>query len=93
MTSNMFNQLFQSFSRTGSDRKSSVRNTRPNRRYSLCLGLEGLEGRLAPSGGIAPVGVTVTNQGDTTPSNPGDPTTGQNGSTNPVATTQNDAAN
>jgi hypothetical protein len=77
MMTNMFKELFQSFSRTGSDRTSSLRSCRTNRRYPIGLGIEGLEGRVALSGGIAPVTVTVTNQADTstpTPNSPDDST-------------------
>jgi hypothetical protein len=65
MMTNIFNKLFNSFSQTSSDHNPSRRNRRTNRHFSICQGIEGLEGRLAPSGGIAPITVTVTNQTDT----------------------------
>jgi len=65
MLTNIFNVLANSFSRSGSHRMSPVRSRRTNRRLSFNEGIEGLEGRLAPSGGVAPVTVTVTNQTDT----------------------------
>jgi hypothetical protein len=62
MMTNMFNKLSKSFSRTGSERTSSVRNRRPNRRCSIGLGIEGLEGRLVcDAGAIGVIGVTISN--------------------------------
>ena len=66
MLTNMFNKLSNGFSRTGSDRNSSARNGRTNRRYPISRGIEGLEGRLAPSGDLGTVGLTVTNTDPTT---------------------------
>ncbi len=63
MLNDMLSKLAFSFSRNGADRKSSARRARVNRRYSPCLGIEGLEGRLSLSS-VATVGVTVTNQND-----------------------------
>jgi hypothetical protein len=54
MIANMFNKLSNFFSRTGSDHNPAARKSRTNRRCSICRGIEGLEGRLAPSGGFAP---------------------------------------
>jgi hypothetical protein len=65
MITAMFSKLSQGFSRNGSDRNGSARKIRTNRRYPIWQGIEGLEGRMAPSGGVGTVTVTVTNQGDT----------------------------
>jgi hypothetical protein len=74
MITNIFNKLFDGFSQTPCNPNPSRRNRRINRHFSISQGIEGLEGRLAPSGGIAPILVTVTNQTDTGTSTPDDPT-------------------
>ena len=87
MFTNMFNALARSFERTGSHHISPSRSRRTNRRYTFNEGIEGLEGRLAPSGGVAPVTVTVTNQTDpSTPTDPGDPGYPGDGSDSGVGT-------
>jgi hypothetical protein len=65
MFTNILSALAKSFSESGSHRTSSARSRRTNRRYTFNEGIEGLEGRLALSGGVAAITVTVTNQTDT----------------------------
>ena len=76
MFTTMFNVLAKSFAQSDSHRLSPIRSRRTNRRYSFSEGIEGLEGRVALSGGVASVTVTVTNQTD--PSNPTNPDGGTN---------------
>jgi hypothetical protein len=91
MFANMFNVLAKSFARSGSDVISPVRSRRTNRRYSFNEGIEGLEGRLAPSGGVATVTVTVTNQTDTsTQTDTGDGSDSDDGTPVVVYSTQPD---
>jgi hypothetical protein len=68
MFTTMLDVLAKSFARSGSQHVSAVRSRRTNRRFSFNEGIEGLEGRMAPSGGVATVTVTVTNQTDTSTS-------------------------
>lgn len=93
MITTLFNLMAKSFARSGSDRMSTVRSRRANRRYAFHEGIEGLEGRLAPSGGLGVVTVTVTNQTDTsTQTNPDDGTDPDDGTTTVVYSTQSAAA-
>ena len=63
MFTNIIGKLSERFSRNGTGHKDSARRSgRANRRYAIGQGIEGLEGRLALSGAIAPILVTVTNQ-------------------------------
>lgn len=66
----MINCMFKTIARmalgTGRNPLSINQISRPNRRRHFFAGLEGLEGRLAPTG-IAPITVTVTNQQPTRP--------------------------
>jgi hypothetical protein len=78
MFTHMFSILGKGFARSGSHRISPVRSRRTNRRYSFNEGIEGLEGRLAPSDVVGVVTVTVTNQTDpsTDPGDGSDPVDG-----------------
>ena len=67
MTNCMFKTLARMVLGTGRHPLSIDHISRPNRRRHFFGGLEGLEGRLAPTS-IAPITVTVTNQQPTQPS-------------------------
>ncbi len=76
MITNLVNTLVSRLFRTGSELNSTNRSRRVNRQVSFSMGLEGLEGRIAPGTVIAPVIVTVTNQppAQTSPTYPTTPT-------------------
>jgi hypothetical protein len=60
MIANVFNKVFNNFSQTSSSPNPSRQNRRANRHFSICEGIERLEGRLAPSGGSVPILITET---------------------------------
>jgi len=73
MIANLVNTLVSRLFRSGSDLNSTNRSRRVDRRVSFSMGLEDLEGRIAPGTVVAPVIVTVTNQ-PTYPTTPTYPT-------------------
>jgi hypothetical protein len=61
MMADMLTQLARVFHRTGSELRSARRDRRPNRRFSVDSGLEGLEGRVSLST-MPGMTITLTNQ-------------------------------